>query len=353
MNNMQMSTTTMPNLTERCPWCDSAISHSRFAEIEVKIRQQEQSKLAESSKQLRAQLEAEHAAELTRQRQHNEQQVETTVTAKLKELDAERQKAYSDQLVAIQRDRDESILKAQAAFTREKEDLQLKIKDMERALLKRTSQDLGESAEIDLFKTLGEAFPGDRITRVPKGKCGADVQLEIVHQGQHCGKIIFESKNVKAWQNTFVSKLRKDQLEVGASHAVLVSTVLPRSQKCLCVESDVIIVTPGSAIHIVAVLRRSVIALHLRGLSLNEGASKMSELYSLITSDQYRLRFRELERLATDIVNVDSQEERSHESVWKKRGSLTTRIAAALLEIESEVADVIEGQKPTELSVAS
>jgi len=67
-NPLQTSNTQMRALTERCPWCDSAISHSRFAEIEVKIRQQEQLKLAESSKQLRAQLEAEHATELTRQR---------------------------------------------------------------------------------------------------------------------------------------------------------------------------------------------------------------------------------------------------------------------------------------------
>lgn len=94
-------------------------------------------------------------------------------------------------------------------------------------------------------------------------------------------------------------------------------------------------------------------ALHLRGVGLNERASKMSELYSLITSDKYRLRFRELERLSTEIVNVDAQEKRAHETVWKKRGSLTTRIASALGEIESDVADVIEGTEPTELSVAS
>jgi hypothetical protein len=223
---------------------------------------------------------------------------------------------------------------------------------MERALVKKTSPDLGDVAEIDLFKALNEAFPTDLVTRVPKGQCGADIQLDVDHKGQQCGQIIFESKNVKAWQNTFVSKLPQDQLEVGATHAVLVSTVFPRGEKDLCVDSDVIIVTPGRVTHIVSVLRRSIVALHLRGVSLCERASKMSDLYSLITSDKYRLRFRELEKLTNDVVNVDSQEKRSHETVWKKRGSLTTRLAAALTEIDSDVADVIEAQ-PTELSVAS
>ena len=43
---------------------------------------------------------------------------------------------------AIQKDRDESILKAQSDFSREKESLQAKIKEMERTLAKRLHQTL-------------------------------------------------------------------------------------------------------------------------------------------------------------------------------------------------------------------
>jgi hypothetical protein len=278
--------------------------------------------------------------------------MEKTVLAKVKELDAERQKLYSDQLAAIQEDRDESVLNAQADFQREREILQSKIKDVERQLQKKTAGDLGDSGEINVFNALVKTFPTDRVTRVAKGQPGADVQLEVIHKGQPCGKIIIESKNTQAWQSSFVAKLRQDQMAAGADHAILATTVFPSGHKDLCVESDVILVSPGRVTHIVAVLRRSIVALHLRGVSLSERASKMSELYSLITSDKYRLRFRELAKLGNEIVNVDIQEKRSHETVWKKRGSLTTRLAAALAEIDSDVADVIEGQQPTELPVA-
>jgi len=352
-NTLQTSNTQMPALTERCPWCDSAISRSRFAEIEIKIRQQEQSKLAESSKQLRAQLEEEHAAELFRQRQLNEQQLETLLKAKLKEVDAERQKLFADQRAAIEKDRDQSILKAQSDFNREKESLQAKIKEVERQLQNKTSGDLGDGAEIDLFKALSETFPGDRVTRVPKGQPGADIQLEVTHKGQHCGTIVFESKNTKAWQNSFVAKLRLDQMAAGAEHAVLATTVFPRGQKDLCIESDVILVTPARVTPIVALLRRSMVAIHLRGLSLNERADKMSRLYALITSDQYAQRLRELEKLTTDIANLDAAEKKTHDTVWRKRGSLTTRIAKALSEIDSEVASVVEGDDQSGLAVAS
>jgi len=255
-NPLQTSNTQMRALTERCPWCDSAISHSRFAEIEVKIRQQEQLKLAESSKQLRAQLEAEHATELTRQRQHNEQQLQTLLKAELKEVDAEQQKLFADQRAAMEKDRDESVLKVQSDFNREREGLQAKIKDVERQLQKKTSQSLGDDAEIDLFKALSETFPGDRVIRVPKGQPGADIQVEVTHKGQPCGKIIAECKNTKAWQNSFIEKLRQDQMAAGAEHAVLATTVFPRGQKDIWADSDVIVASPGRVTHIVAIETR-------------------------------------------------------------------------------------------------
>lgn len=113
MNNIPLLTTNaQPTpVTENCPWVRQRHLPRQFAEIETKIRQQEQVKLSESGKQLRTQLEAEHAAELTRQRQLGEQQLEKAVQSKLKEMDAERQKLYSDQVAAIQKDRDELFSK--------------------------------------------------------------------------------------------------------------------------------------------------------------------------------------------------------------------------------------------------
>ena len=59
----------MSNVTERCPWCESIISRSKFVQIETKIREEEQTKLADVEKRLRAQLKSESEAQLARQRQ--------------------------------------------------------------------------------------------------------------------------------------------------------------------------------------------------------------------------------------------------------------------------------------------
>jgi len=347
--NLQKELVPMPAITERCPWCDSAISHSRFAEIEAKIRNQGETKLAEAGRQLRAALETQHAAELAQQRQ----QVESALTIRLNELDVLRQKDLADQRMVLQKDRDESVLRAQADFNRERESLQAKMKEMERALLKKTSQDLGEIAEIDLFEALRQTFPDDRITRVPKGQNGADVHHEVVHKGQLCGKIVIDSKNTKAWQNAFVTKLRQDQMEAGADHAILSTNVFPRGQRELCIEDAVIVVSPLRVTHIIALLRRTMITVHVRGLSFDERASKMSKLYALITSAKYTQQFQEIGKLSTDIQTLDAGEKKAHDTTWKKRGSILARIMNALQDIDNEVAGVVEGEEPIDLAVAS
>ena len=258
-HNLHKELVPMPAIDEKCPWCDSAISHSRFAEIETKIRNQEANQTNGSRE-----TTAGRVGNTTRRRTCTttpaiQQQLESALTIRLKELDVQRQKDLADQRMALQKDRDDSVLRAQADFNRERESLQSKMKEMERALLKKTSQDLGEVAEIDLFEALRHAFPDDRISRVPKGQNGADIHHEVIHKGQPCGKIVIDSKNTKGWQNAFVTKLRQDQMEAGADHAILSTTVFPRGQKELCIEDAVIVVSPARVTHIVALLRRSMI----------------------------------------------------------------------------------------------
>ena len=52
-----------------------------------------------------------------------------------------------------------------------------------RKLEKKTAEELGEGAELDLYEELKALFEGDRIRRVPKGTPGADIVHEIVENG--------------------------------------------------------------------------------------------------------------------------------------------------------------------------
>ena len=267
----------MSDITERCPWCESVISRSKFLQIETKIREEEQARSAKVERQLRIQLQAQHEAEIAKQRQAAaenakaeaakliaaanagrdklqeelklaqareaavrasiKQEVDSALKLKLKESESQRQKELADQRAALEKDRDTVVLKTQADFAREREGLQKKMKEMERQLLRKTAQDLGDAAEIDLYESLREAFPDDRINRVQKGQAGADIHHDVMYKGQSCGRIVIDSKNHQGWQNGFVTKLRHDQTEAGAEHAILASTVFPAGKKELCIES--------------------------------------------------------------------------------------------------------------------
>ena len=182
-------------------------------------------------------------------------------------------------------------------------------------------------------------------------------ELTSIHHRQQrqsiVGKIVIDSKNRQAWQNSFVTKLRQDQTQAGAEHAILSSTVFPCGKKELCIEADVIVSNPARVSHIISLLRRSMITVHVKGLSLTERASKMSRLYTLITSEKYAQKFRELEKLTNDILDLDVQEKKAHDNVWRKRGTIATRLNNALSEVDTDVAAVIEAQDHTPLSVAS
>ncbi len=84
-------------------------------------------------------------------------------------------------------------------------------------------------------------------------------------------------------------------------------------------------------------------AMRVMGLSMKEKSSKMARLYELVRSESYSRRFSEAGRLAQDILELDVQEKKAHDNVWKKRGTLATRINYVLREVETDVAAVIEG----------
>ena len=260
------------------------------------------------------------------------------------EADKKHQKELHDQRSALEKDKSVTLLKQQGDFNREREAWQKKVKLMEHQLQKKTANELGDGGEIDVYEALRDAFPGDQITRIKKGQPGADILHVVLHKGQPCGRIIFDSKVRQGWQNAYVTKLRQDQLDAGAEHAILTTSVFPAGKKELCIDSDVVIVNPARVVHIVQILRQAMVAMHVRGLSMKERAGKMVKLYKLITSEAYGKKFSEAGRLAQDILDLDVKEKKSHDDVWRKRGSFATRINNVLREIETDVAAVVEGE---------
>jgi hypothetical protein len=290
-------------------------------------------------------LERDEATKKVKEAEAREAAVRKETEQKAEKL---RQKELAAQREALEKDKSSALLKQQSEHNRLRESYQKKLKVMEQQLEKKTANELGDGGEIDVFEALRDAYQGDKISRIKKGQPGADILHEVMYKGEVCGRIVTDSKVRQGWQNSYVAKLRNDKVEAKAEHAILATTVFPAGKKNLCIESDVIVVSPGLVVHMTGLLRQAMITMHIKGLSMRERSNKMSQLYNLITSESYRKKFMEAERLTQDVLDLDVQEKKDHDLVWRKRGTMATRIKGVLRDIESDVAAVVERVDGTE-----
>ena len=163
----------------------------------------------------------------------------------LKEQQAEAlRQRLDEQREALELDKQNSLNAQAARSFEENQKLATKVNELTRALEKKSNEELGEGAEVDLYEALKQEFPDDKITRVKRGEPGGDV-IHIVRQnGMECGKIIYDSKNHKAFRTDHVSKLKVDQIAAGAEHAILSTHKFPQGAGQLHMIDGVILANP-------------------------------------------------------------------------------------------------------------
>jgi hypothetical protein len=323
---------------ERCPWCGSRITHARFVQIQDAIRKDEQRKLAAAEKQIHERL----AKEILAQQQKLEAE-RARILKQLQEAEKLRKKEIADIRQILQKDRDAALLKKDAEFARERDALQKKIADMSRRV--RGTGEVAEGGEIDLYDALRGAFPEDQISRT-KGKTSGNLVHDIRYKGKSAGKILIDCRPRAAWQHAFVTKLRQDQSEVGADQAILATSMFPAGKKELFVDSGVIVVAPARVPAMVDVLRKALIAMYVARMSDAERTDRLGRLFKFMTSPAFKRRLAEAAELAGEALQIDVDEKRAHDNVWKKRGTVLTRIKNVLREIDTDVSAIVEAPGP-------
>jgi hypothetical protein len=149
------------SMTERCPWCGTLISRSKFLEVEAKIREEERKRLAEAEAGKRTQLEAKFQEDLDAAKRAAVAKATEEANKRVTSLVAERdrvaeklklaeareasirkqaqedadqrvKKEIAAQRAILQKDLDQKLLKQQSGFARERESYTRKIQEMER-----------------------------------------------------------------------------------------------------------------------------------------------------------------------------------------------------------------------------
>ena len=278
-----------------------------------------------------SQRESEEKLKMARQRELDYLRKEQELLSKEQELQITIQK----QLIEERKTLSEQVRKEElekAAF-RETE-LQLKMKELEKQLedqkkladeMKRKAEQgsmqlQGEAQELLLEDLLRENFPHDLVAEVGKGVEGADCILVVrSHTGVEFGKIIFESKRAKGWNNNWLEKLRNDMRNKQADLAVLVTQVFPKNMECFGERDGVWICSFKEVMGLTSALRNAIIRIAETKKTEENKGEKMQMLYNFLTGTEFRQQIEAIVEGFTEMEQSIMKERIMMEKIWKER----------------------------------
>lgn len=195
-----------------------------------------------------------------------------------------------------------------------------KVKELNQKLEQGSQQIQGEVLEEELEDRVRSAFSLDSIFPIPQGTKGPDlIQTIRTPSGIESGRIAWEAKRTKDWNDEWIGKLKEDLVKHSAEVGIIVTKSLPRDISAFGMKNGILVTNFDNAIPLAIIARTNLIEL-ARQKRLGESGNETRDiLYRYLTSTQFRQR---VEAIADGIVkmkgDIDS-ERRSMERQWAKR----------------------------------
>jgi hypothetical protein len=220
---------------------------------------------------------------------------------------------------------------AQALKLKEKErqieDLREALEEARRKSQQGSQERQGEVLELDIESALKEQFPHDDISPVPKGMRGSDLIQEVSNSaGRACGTILWEAKNTKHFQPTWIDKLKQDQRATGAALAVLVSVTLPEGVREFGRIEGVWVASLRAWLALATALREQLIQVAFARAASEGKHEKMELLYAYLAGDEFRHRVEAIVEAFSAMQDQLQKERRAMERLWHERQKQIDRI---------------------------
>jgi hypothetical protein len=345
-------------MSERIQAAETARRESEVA-LQSKVNEAEASRIAAQENEAALQLEIakikeDAAGEMERARQiateRTELRLRDTVAAHEKTVGEANAKAFEagkhaseleqdlkTQREAMERAKDDAVNAEKARAFEENQKLSTKVNDLQRALERKSNEELGEGAEVNLFEALKKEFKGDKIERIPKGAPGADIRHVVMFNGKECGTILYDSKNHKQWRDEHAAKLRKDQLAEKAEHAILSTHKFPRDTRQLQLRDGVLLANPARVVALVTIIRQHLLQLHTLRISKVQREKKTAALYEFITSVRCKQLLDRVDQRASALLDLQEKEIRWHKNNWEHEGTAIRAIQKAKADLTGEI----------------
>jgi hypothetical protein len=322
--------------TDVCPYCGQPVTRTQLEEIRGRVRREEQARLKAQEEKLRA----EAVKRVERERAENAKRAQ-----ELSRREAALAKRAKDVEASAKAKFDDGYRKARAEAGRVQQQLQKQVEDLKRRLERKTADDLGAVSEEDLLDTLRRLYPGDSVEPVPRGTGGADIIHEVRDRGTACGRIVYESKNVKNFLSAFVDKARGYRTQYDTPYVVLVTTAFPSGERDFSARDGILLIHPSKVGYLVDVLRRSLIELARAGLVRAERDAKGERVLAYVTSSEFKERLRGIIEIADDLRNLQAEERKRHEYTWGAQEEAFRGLEQFAGRIDGRIRAIVEGRE--------
>ena len=240
------------------------------------------------------------------------------------EIEADAEKKLNEQ-IALEKERirkqiEESQELKFATLNKQLDDQKKLTEEMKRKQEQGSMQMQGEVMEIALEEFLQTQFRFDEVEEVLKGTNGADVLQTVKNERlQNCGKIIYETKRTKNFDQKWIDKLKQDQLNAKADIAVLVTETLPKNVERFDAINGIWICSYQEVKSLVVVLRQILIETQKVKIANENRGDKMEILYQYFTSGEFSQKTKRILEIYDGMLQQLEQEKKVTQKLWAKR----------------------------------
>lgn len=248
----------------------------------------------------------------------------------------------------IQKEYAEKFEVQRVELQKKEQDLQKAAEELKRKAGQGSMQLQGESQELALEELLKATHLFDKIDEVKKGAKGADcIQTVINDRQQECGKIIYESKRTKNFTDSWIEKLKDDQLSEKAEISVIVTQTMPKDMDTFGMKNGVWICRFSEVKALSVVLRKMLVKMYAIKLSQTNQGTKMGQLYDYLISQEF---VQTIERICTTYKEMTEQlhsEKRALGKLWANREMQIERLQTNTVSMFGSIQGITGNELPT------
>jgi len=292
-------------------------------ELETERLRREAASSKENEKQLREQLKGlfEELSKANKAREEAELAARKELLEKEKGIREEAAKRASEDFNTKIREQEETINRLREQLTTAKQ------------VAEQGSQQLqGEILELDVEQNLRLAFPFDTVEEVKKGERGSDIRQVVNEQFyQNCGLILWECKNAKTYQASWLNKLKDELAAEKAQIGVIVFNPTDgNGDEFKQLANNVWLVKPRYTVMLATFLREVLVKVFVANRNAEGKDVKIELIYNYLTGGEFSNRIRYILESYDEMARQLDTEKKQAQKRWAAQEKIIQKVTSSL-----------------------